>query len=185
MSVSSHPKISSESLYRSKCLLKNGLFKCGLKIFCCFLLLGQISTAKAEDKVQVTVRLLQASDRSMLGFSSFMEHAIDPQLIDLKEQLNVLPFESFTVLNTQKISLPIKKKDSLELANGHNLILKALSIDGNQVSLWLKWKDESGQCLLDTRMHFNSSEAMLAGTDHNIDSGLLLAVNVKPLAKID
>lgn len=143
-----------------------------------------LTSAQAEDKIQVKLRLLQASEKSMLGFSSFVTDAeVDPQLTDLREQLNVLPFEHFKVLNTEQLSISIRKKTAFTLSNGHKIVLKPLSVEGEQVSLWLKWKDETDQCLLDTRMHFDSSQAMLAGTDHNKDDGLLLAINVKALAK--
>lgn len=140
--------------------------------------------AQAEDqKIKVKVRLLQASEKSSVGFSSFVsDKPVEKDLADLKEQLDVLPFEHFKVLTKEKAVLPLKKQATIKLANGHYLILKALSIDNGQVGLWLNWKDESGQCLLDTRMHFDSAEAMLAGTDHNTDDGLLLAINVKELA---
>jgi hypothetical protein len=139
---------------------------------------------QAEDKVKIKVRLLQASDKTMLGFSSFTtDRILEPQLQDLRTQLETLPYDSFKIVSNEKIVLPIKKSNNLALSNGHSVVLKPLSVNGREISLWLNWKDESGDCLLDTRMHFDSSEAMIAGTDHSPDSGLLLAINVRPMTE--
>ena len=148
-----------------------------------FLLFLSPLVLRAEEKVKLKVRLLQASDKTMLGFSSFTDdRVLEPQLEDLRTQLETLPYDSFKTVSSEKIVLPIKKANNLALSNGHSVMLKPLSVHGQEISLWLNWKDENGDCLLDTRMHFDSSQAMIAGTDHSPDSGLLLAINVRPVA---
>lgn len=139
------------------------------------------TAASAQENVLVRVRLLRATDKSMLGFKSFVDSPkLDPAILDLKEKLEALPFEQFVLLSSEERSMPLKKKDIIQFKCGQVLHLRPLSIDGNKVSLWLNWEDSSGQTILDTRMHFDSSQSLLAGTDSTDDTGLLLAVDVRP-----
>lgn len=140
--------------------------------------------AQAEESVQVQVRLLRAHDKSMIGFKNFVStKELDPAISDLKDKLESLPFEQFVLISSQEKLIPLKKKETIEFKCGQFLHLRPLLIDGNKVSLWLNWEDSNGQNILDTRMHFDSSQSMLAGTDSTDDTGLLLAINVRPEVK--
>lgn len=134
-----------------------------------------------QESVQVKVRMLRADDKSIIGFKSFVNNTkLDPAISDLKDKLESLPFEHFTLASSDERSIPLKKKETIQFAGGQVLHLRPLSIEGDKVSLWLSWEDAKGQSILDTRMHFDSSQSMLAGTDNTDNTGLLLAISVRP-----
>ena len=153
-----------------------------------FLILGLIScalflerSALSQESVMVRVRIVRADDKSLIGFKSFVKSPqLDPAISDLKDKLDTLPFEHFVLISSEERLLPLKKKETIQFAGGQLLHLRPILIEGDKVSLWLNWKDAKGQNILDTRMHFDSSQSMLAGTDSTDDTGLLLAINVKP-----
>ncbi len=60
-------------------------------------------------------------------------------------------------------------------------MLRPIAVDGDNICLWLKWKDKAGTELLDTRLRFVAGESMLTGTDHMPDAGLILAIRVEPV----
>ncbi len=105
---------------------------------------------------------------------------IDPRLSDIGEKLRKLHFKSFRLLSSQTQVVPLMKKGKLALINGDNLILRPLLVSPDRISMWLKWKDANGMEVLDTRMHFDPGESMLTGTDHSDESGVILAIEVKP-----
>ena len=105
---------------------------------------------------------------------------IDPRLSDISEKLRKLHFKSYRLLASQTQVVPLMKKGKLALVNGDNLILRPLLVSSERVSMWLKWKDAEGMEILDTRMHFDPGESMLTGTDNNEESGVILAIEVKP-----
>ena len=139
------------------------------------------SPAFSQDSVVVRVRMVRADDKSMIGFKSFVNNAkLDPAISDLKEKFDSLPFEHFVLVSSEERTLPLKKKETIQFSGGQVLHLRPLFIEGNKVSLWLNWEDAKGQNILDTRMHFDSSQSVLAGTDSTDDTGLLLAISVQP-----
>lgn len=150
-----------------------------LSLFVCAVFLESTSSAFSEENVVVRVRIVKADDKSMIGFKNFVSNdQLDPAISDLKDKLDTLPFEHFVLVSSEELSLPLKKKETISFLGGHSLQLRPLLIENNKVSLWLKWVDAKGVSILDTRMHFDSTQSMLAGTDSTDDTGLLLAINV-------
>lgn len=151
-----------------------------LGLFCLGLCLSN-QCAYAQESVLIRVRLVRASDKSLLGYRSFVAQTkLDPSLADLNDKLESLPFEHFALLSTEERRLPLKKRETIQFAGGQVLHIRPLYIEDSKVSLWLNWIDDSGQSILDSRLHFDSSESMLAGTDSTDDTGLLLAISVGP-----
>jgi hypothetical protein len=47
--------------------------------------------------------------------------------------------------------------------------------------MWLSWKDTDGSDILNTRVHFDSDDSVLTGTDYPDNEGRILAIRaIKP-----
>ena len=104
---------------------------------------------------------------------------VDEELNDLEYKLQALPYRSYRLIASREVALPVEHKQSLRLQGGQTLNLRLLYADKTRVGMWLGWLDKSGGTLLDTRVHFNRAEPMLAGTDSSKKCGMLLALEVK------
>jgi hypothetical protein len=100
----------------------------------------------------------------------------------IKEKLEEVHFKNFKLDSTQSITLPIKEKQKITLNNGDQLALEMLYLEAERIGLWINWQDSSGMELLDTRMHFDTAETMLAGAECEENKGKMLAVRVAPKA---
>ena len=106
---------------------------------------------------------------------------VDPRLADIRENLRSFDFRSFRMVSNQEKSVPLRKKDSMYLTERTVLNFRPVYSEDERVGIWIKWTDlESSQVLLDTRMHFNSSENMLTGTNCRNNRALILAISAKP-----
>jgi hypothetical protein len=56
-------------------------------------------------------------------------------------------------------------------------------MDGKKVGLWINWKDHDGAGILDTRLHFNSDDSVITGTDQSPGFGTVLAIKADPIVK--
>jgi hypothetical protein len=56
-------------------------------------------------------------------------------------------------------------------------------MDGKKVGLWINWKDHDGAGILDTRLHFNSDDSVITGTDQRPGFGTVLAIKADPIVK--
>lgn len=129
--------------------------------------------------VVVRVRAVKATEEENAETSRSAPN-VDNRLDDIKRKLCKLQFHNFKMISSQETEVPIKRKQTLSLLNGQTLTLRPLYVEGDRVGLWLKWQDNSGMQILDTRMHLDSGESMLTGIDGSSDSGLILAIDVHP-----
>jgi hypothetical protein len=153
------------------------------------------STARKElptnsvAKVLVTVRTIEAQGRIEETESREpIPVRIDGRLGDLADKLKKLPFRGFVFLSADQRGVSVRKKELISLVNGQTLSLRPLYSEqvpgGTQkIGLWLRWQDRTGAEILDTRMHFDDGQSMIAGTDQAKDplNGLILAVQVSPI----
>ena len=106
------------------------------------------------------------------------KNPVDAALSDIRVQLEQLDFSEFRFLGSHAEVIPLKRKALIRLDQGHFLTVRPLYIEPRRVGLWLKWVDQRGMELLDTRLHLTPEESMITGTDAADNCGTLLAIRV-------
>lgn len=109
------------------------------------------------------------------------EQSIDEGIADLRPQLHRVNYSAYRLLEQREIVIAPRKKETISLMGGHTLTVRPLGIDGDKICVWLKWRDKSGMEMLDTRMRFVAGESMLTGTEHSSDTGMILAISLRPV----
>ena len=140
-------------------------------------------------KVIITVRTIEAQGRiEDHETTGPIPVRIDGRLGDLADKLKKLPFRGFVLLSADQRTVPVRKREYVALVNGQSLSLRPLYSEGapggpKKIGLWLRWQDRTGAAILDTRMHFDDGQSMIAGTDQARDpsNGIILAVQVAPV----
>lgn len=145
-------------------------------------LAAQEST-KDTSTIKLSVRTIQASGPSEQQLSDDAQGSkerqihVDGALNDLQPKLAHLPFSHFHLLSRKEETITLRKKNSLQLPNGQSLIFRPIYMDTRKVGLWLNWRDKDGSEILNTRLHFDSQDSVLTGTDCAQNEGLILAIN--------
>jgi hypothetical protein len=133
--------------------------------------------------VTISVRTIEASEPTKEAQEA--DHApalkLDNGLTDIEERLVNLPFSSFQLLSSKKETITIKKKNAMQLPNGQTLWFRPMYMEHKKVGLWLSWKERDGSEILNTRVHFDSNDAVVTGTDCESDKGLILAIRAVPV----
>lgn len=93
------------------------------------------------------------------------EQKVEPALDDIGSKLRKLHYREFKLASSQDVAIPLMKKRVVYLSDGHTLTIRPQYVDGSKIGIWLRWVDEAGTRVLDTRMHFHEEETMLAGTE--------------------
>ena len=139
---------------------------------------------KESEAVTVTVRTIEATNPiSQDGGSAAETQTVDTGLADLRSKLYEIPYQNFRLVDSKQERLCLKKKQSLQLPNGQSLSFRPLYMDGKKVGLWINWRDHDGAGILDTRLHFNSDDSVITGTDHSPGIGTVLAIKAEPIVK--
>ena len=141
------------------------------------------SMAPRPQEVVVVVRTVEA-------LNPFPENAmmtapaelIGDGLEDLRGKLQKLHFKTFRLLGTHAQRVPLMQKESIALVRGQTLTVRPLYLADHRIGMWIKWRDAAGMDVLDTRMHFDSDESVITGTDSEGagGAGVVLAIDVKP-----
>jgi hypothetical protein len=134
-----------------------------------------------EFPLKVEVRTIKAEGLLKENTEASGEVTVDHEIQDLTPQLERLHYSEFHLVDQQSVVLPPRKRRKLELADGHRIVIRPVAVDGDNICLWLNWKDREGMQLLDTRLRFVAGESMLTGTDHTPEKGLILAIRVQPV----
>ena len=149
-------------------------------------LLSTSALARADERnhegaVRVYVRTIEATNpESREGSSSEPKASpTDPELSDLKSQLEQLPFSSYRLICKRQQLLSVLEKDTMKLPRGQSLAFRPIYMEEKRIGLWLSWKDASGGDILNTRIHFATNDSVLTGTDSADDSGLILAIKAE------
>lgn len=172
----------------------------GLFIFCkryllaCLCLCGcslVLTSADAETKsfvsssgnatpqrVTVLIRTIQATNRNNEAqpASSEVSPEIEQSLSDLGSKLTQLPFRSFKLVSSKEGQFEVAQKGTLNLPSGQSVALRPIYADDHRMGMWLNWLDSDGSEILNTRLHFDSEDTIVTGTDSANDEGLLLAI---------
>ncbi len=133
-----------------------------------------------EFPIRVEVRTIRAEgviNQSQRETATPM--ALDSKIADLASQLERLEYAHFKMIDLQSLIIPPRKRVKIELSEGQQLTLRPIAVEGEQLCLWLRWRDRSGMQLLETRLRFTLGQSMLAGTEHSPDKGLILAIKVE------
>lgn len=107
------------------------------------------------------------------------EKEIDGRLRDLQDRFESLPYNKFTLRSSELVDVPLKRKSSVRLPDGHTLTFRVLYRNEKKLGLWLDWLDDMGMMVLNSKVHLNCHDPFLAGTDNVRGGGLLLAVAVE------
>lgn len=126
----------------------------------------------------IRVRLIQARDAVNGTAREMPQQVLDKRIEDLKQQLTSLPFTRFDTLAIRKRKASLDRVHSIALRLGHSVNLRLLYVEKGKTGLWLVWKSGEGEELLNTKLHLNCREPMVAGTELQNGEGLVLAVNV-------
>ena len=139
----------------------------------------QIALADGSD-VRVSVRAIRASNCIHENSQSTGSFSVDPHLADLTNKLERLPYRKFQLIGSKEQAISFRRKDVLALPNGQTLAFRPMYMDNRRVGLWLNWRDSGGSDILNTRIHFDSDEVVLTGTEATADSGVILAIKADP-----
>ena len=151
------------------------------------------SGAVRREVVRVDVRMIRAAepiaDADLIR--GFAPPALDPRLKDLTAQLSRLHYRRYTLVTSQSRDSEVMKRDSVALVNGHTLTLRPMYVQDGRVGMWIKWDDQNGHPVLDTRLHFRCGQTFIAGMDgegelpvaesgHPTHDALILAIDAHP-----
>ncbi|MEY4668352.1 MAG: hypothetical protein RL518_1051 [Pseudomonadota bacterium] len=143
-------------------------------------------SARAEEscehsRIKVIVRTIQASGPRQATAGESKPPTLEDSIADLKSQLILLPFSTFHLISSKEEEISLKKKESFRLPNGQSLTFRPMYMEKERVGMWLSWKDADGSDILNTRIHFDSNESVLTGTDYQDNEGRILAIRaLKP-----
>ena len=134
----------------------------------------QAQETAPEIKIALTVRVVSAvkSELSNLQF--------DAGIKDVAAQLRRLPFNQFRLMSESHQEIALKQKQVIPLNRGQMLSVRPLQYENERITLWLKWCDNDGSQILDTKMRLESGRSMLAGTESSDDgsTGMILVLDV-------
>ena len=133
--------------------------------------------------------VVQASDE-VLGFDLYSVEAqgvrqstarvsMNTSLAPFKDHLLQFPFHKYRIKYASQIAVPVMKKQSMQLNADEVINLRLFYREKKRIGLWLQWLDGDGEELLNTRLHFNDHEPVIAGTDTGEYSGKLLLLRLR------
>jgi len=144
-------------------------------------------TPQDSTAITLSVRAIQASegreDRSHSDPSTQKPLHIDAALDDIKPKLANLPFTHFHLLSHKEETISLRQRNALQLPRGQSLTFRPIYMDSKKVGLWLNWRDKDGSEILNTRLHFDSHDSVLTGTDCSHNEGLILAIKAAPIGQ--
>jgi hypothetical protein len=108
---------------------------------------------------------------------------LDTRVQDLHQKLLTMPkaYEQYSLVCDRSGDVPYAKKKVMRLANRHVVTLRTLRDERGHI-LRVKWEDEHGKALLDTRMRYEEDrmlhEPLLVGVEKGPEEGLFLAIDL-------
>lgn len=129
--------------------------------------------------ITLSIRTIQASEPRLfetLQASAGQQIHLEGNIRDLERKLAQLPFNTFQLIDSKEETIALKTRDSLQLPNGQSLTFRPMYIDTKKVGLWLHWRNQEGGEILNTRVHFDTDDSVVTGTDCAHDKGVILAI---------
>lgn len=103
-------------------------------------------------------------------------------LVDVKSQLEPLPFKRYQVLQSflKRVSLNDQVSFDLLGAEGETnyLIVRPESMFGNRVQVMVNWKDEAGADLLSSELKVINNQNVVLGTDRAEDRSTIVSIKL-------
>ena len=143
------------------------------------MLLLPLTLRAEEPQFAVRVRTVRTLDHVTREEAHGARH-MDGKLHDISSKLLKLPYRSFQLLSTQKADIKLMTKETLSLPDDRKVTIRPLKMDEDRICMWIKWVDADGSTIIDSRMHFNTGEAMISGSEQSDEEGLVLAIEVMP-----
>lgn len=148
----------------------------------CCSAIAEDSSLKVHNAVSVRVRTLEAFDSVGAQVKELparaMHYEIDKDIKDLSSKLKQLHFRKYKLRSSTNRDMVFDKQEVLDLGDGYKLAMKPLYRDKDKLCLWVEWTDGSGMKIINTRLHMNTRESMVTGTDQGDDGGMILAIDV-------
>lgn len=145
-------------------------------------LLSEAPNDLEVNTVVVNIRTVRAYDPATEESSKTLksrDYLIDKRIEDLRSKLEKLNYRGFKLLSSSRAEIKMKGRETIQLVDGQTLTIRPLYLENKRACLWVKWNGQAGEDILDTRMHFDSGESMLTGTNHGDETGIVLAIDVK------
>jgi hypothetical protein len=167
-------------LFSLGAILHPGLLKAeGLELAATVSVDKDVSAEKDRSSVKIEVRTVRADGpESTQTAGSSRSVKLQGAIEDLADELMVLDFSQFRMVDLQSLIIPAGKRVTIDLSEGQKLTLRPVSVTEEKVCLWLHWVDRSGEELLETRLRLVRGKNVLAGTEHSPERGLILALKV-------
>jgi hypothetical protein len=70
----------------------------------------------------------------------------------------------------------VNSQEKVALPNGQSVSVRPMYAESKRMGLWLNWFDNDGSEILNTRVHFDTDDTIVTGTDCPNNEGLLLAI---------
>lgn len=105
--------------------------------------------------------------------------SMNKSLAPFKDHLLQFPFHNYKIRYLTQISLPVKTSEKFYLSDNEVLQLKVLYCEDKRASIWINWQDSEGNEVLDTRLHFNKDEPIIAGVEEGEFKGKFLLLKLK------
>ena len=139
----------------------------------CFLCIESVVQAEPvpQEDVYLRIQTINASIGEVDG-----DAKIDKRLKKISWKLENLPYKKFELQFSEKVQVPLKKKQLVRLPNGQELTLRLLYKNDTKLGIWINWLDKSGMQLLNSKIHLGCTDPMVAGTDNTDGSASLLAI---------
>lgn len=146
-------------------------------IFIALSLSVSVYADKKPENVTINIKTITCSGKRVVSRKNPI--VVHDSIRNLKSKLKQIPFKNFNLVSSESITIPSESKQQIKLKNKDSLGLELLYLKQDRVGLWLDWADKEGMRLLDTRLHFDCMETMLAGADTESDTCKMLAISVE------
>ena len=146
------------------------------------ILLSAVAFAdEAKQAVSFKIESIACRDRQKALIKSD-KIIIHDSIRALKPKLKKLPYKSYHLDSVKNVTLPDSNRHEVQLKNGDMLALELLYFDDKRVGLEIDWRDKSNMKLLETRMHFDRNDTMLAGAaDEESEQAKMLAISLQDI----
>ena len=138
-----------------------------------------LGAAVAEPEEDEIIRLHLRGVRALLDVEN-QEQYLAEELQDLAEKLQSLPFNHFSILSNDEVAIPVHRKRTFKFGRNQSVTVRPLESWNDVVCLWISWRDERGDKVLDTRISIKRGDKMIAGTDSGgAHEGTVLVVSAR------
>ncbi len=132
---------------------------------------------RVSKDVQLEIVVVRASI-PFEGENRVGERNFPPSLSSIRGLLTAVPYRSFQMIENRALQISLKQKKRLAIGDSQLLLIRPLYIRDDRLCLWLKWKDQRGMSVLDSRMHIELGQSMVAGVEGEGNNALILAIRV-------